>query len=104
MQLIDIPVPHLTTAHAGPLHPVEEVILNQVAGIEAWFRQRWQETPAPITSSVDLRHAGFKLAPVDTNLFPAGFNNLNYFSRTFKKLEGITPSTYKAQVHATKFN
>ena len=77
MQLIDIPVPHLTTAHAGPLHPVEEVILNQVAGIEAWFRQRWQETPAPITSSVDLRHAGFKLAPVDTNLFPAGFNNLN---------------------------
>jgi oxygen-independent coproporphyrinogen-3 oxidase len=26
---------------------------------------------------VDLRNAGFKLAPVDTNLFPAGFNNLN---------------------------
>ncbi len=77
MQLIDIPVPHLITAHAGPLHHVEEVILNQVATIEAWFRQRWQETPAPITSSVDLRHAGFKLAPVDTNLFPAGFNNLN---------------------------
>lgn len=24
-----------------------------------------------------MRHAGFKLAPVDTNLFPAGFNNLN---------------------------
>jgi len=26
---------------------------------------------------VDLRNAGFKLAPVDTNLFPAGFNNLS---------------------------
>jgi glutamate--cysteine ligase len=26
---------------------------------------------------VDLRNAGFKIAPVDTNLFPAGFNNLN---------------------------
>ncbi len=77
MQSIDVPVPHLTTAHAGPLHYVEEIILNQVATIEAWFRQRWQETPPPITSSVDLRHAGFKLAPVDTNLFPAGFNNLN---------------------------
>jgi glutamate--cysteine ligase len=25
---------------------------------------------------VDLRNSGFKLAPVDTNLFPAGFNNL----------------------------
>lgn len=77
MRLTDIPVPHLTTAHVGPLFPVEEVILSQVAMIEAWFRKRWLETPAPITSSVDLRHAGFKLTPVDTNLFPAGFNNLN---------------------------
>jgi glutamate--cysteine ligase len=72
-----IPVPHLTTAHRGPLQHVEEVILNEVASIEAWFRKKWKETPAPITSSVDLRNAGFKLAPVDTNLFPAGFNNLN---------------------------
>ena len=77
MPLIDTPVPHLITAHTGPLHPVEAVILSQVERIEAWFRKRFQETPAPITSSVDLRHAGYKLAPVDTNLFPAGFNNLN---------------------------
>ncbi|RUQ91540.1 glutamate--cysteine ligase [Legionella septentrionalis] len=77
MQFLETPVPHLTTVHSGPLHHIEEVILNQLANIEAWFRQRWQETPAPITSSVDLRHAGFKLSPVDTNLFPAGFNNLN---------------------------
>jgi glutamate--cysteine ligase len=26
---------------------------------------------------VDLRNSGFKLAPVDTNLYPGGFNNLN---------------------------
>ena len=77
MTPIDIPVPHLTTAHSGPLHHVEAVILNQVASIEGWFRQQWFETPPPITSSVDLRHGGYKLAPVDTNLFPAGFNNLN---------------------------
>ena len=25
---------------------------------------------------MDLRNSGFKLAPVDTNLFPGGFNNL----------------------------
>lgn len=73
----EVPVPHLTTAHSGPLDHIEQVILNQVALIEAWFRQKWNETPPPLTSSVDLRHAGFKLAPVDTNLFPAGFNNLN---------------------------
>lgn len=77
MHADDVPVPHLTTAHYGPLHHVEKIILNQVATIESWFRQKWRETPPPLTSSVDLRHAGFKLAPVDTNLFPAGFNNLN---------------------------
>jgi len=77
MNAHDIPVPHLTTAHSGPLDHIEQVILDQVAKIETWFRQKWQETPPPLTSSVDLRHAGFKLAPVDTNLFPAGFNNLN---------------------------
>ena len=27
--------------------------------------------------SVDLRNAGYKLAPVDMNLFPGGFNNLS---------------------------
>lgn len=77
MSSFDFPVPHLTTAHAGPLYHVEKLILSHVASIEGWFRQQWQKTPAPLTSSVDLRQAGFKLAPVDTNLFPAGFNNLN---------------------------
>lgn len=75
--MIDSHVPHLTTAQSGPLNYVEKMIIDKVATIEAWFRQRWQETPPSITSSVDLRHAGYKLAPVDTNLFPAGFNNLN---------------------------
>lgn len=77
MHASDVFVPHLTTAHQGPLYPVESHILNQIAPIESWFREQWLKTPPSITSSVDLRHAGFKLAPVDTNLFPAGFNNLN---------------------------
>ncbi|MDE1997288.1 MAG: glutamate--cysteine ligase [Burkholderiales bacterium] len=34
-----------------------------------------EHTP-PFYTSVDLRKDGFKLAPVDTNLFPGGFNNL----------------------------
>ena len=31
----------------------------------------------PIYSSVDVRDSGFKVSIVDTNLFPAGFNNLD---------------------------
>lgn len=70
-------VPNLTTSQTGSLLPIEAHILREVATIESWFRTEWSKTPAPLMSSVDLRHAGFKLAPVDTNLFPAGFNNLN---------------------------
>ena len=44
--------------------------------IERWFRLEWQEHTPPFYCSVDLRNAGFKLAPVDTNLFPGAFNNL----------------------------
>jgi len=70
-------VPHLTTALTGPLQQIEERLLQHQADIEQWFRRQWLETPAPLYASVDLRNAGFKLAPVDTNLFPGGFNNLS---------------------------
>jgi glutamate--cysteine ligase len=47
------------------------------ASIEAWFAAAFQRTLPPVYGSVDLRYAGFKIAPIDMNLFPAGFNNLN---------------------------
>jgi glutamate--cysteine ligase len=74
---MNAPVPHLTTALTGPVLQLERTLLDRAADIEAWFRSEWRETAAPFYCSVDLRNAGFKLAPVDTNLFPAGFNNLN---------------------------
>ena len=70
-------VPHLTTAQSGPLRKTEAQLLSRRTEIEQWFRAQWQATPPPFYASVDLRNAGFKLAPVDTNLYPAGFNNLN---------------------------
>ncbi|MEO5702853.1 MAG: glutamate--cysteine ligase [Gammaproteobacteria bacterium] len=70
-------VPHLTTALSGPLQHIEAHLLTHQVRIEYWLRGQWLGTPAPFYASVDLRNAGFKLAPVDTNLFPAGFNNLN---------------------------
>ncbi len=70
-------VPHLTTVLTGPLLKLERHLLERQASIESWLRAQWLETPAPFYASVDLRNAGFKLAPVDTNLFSAGFNNLN---------------------------
>ena len=52
-------------------------MLEDMPKIEHWFRSQWLEVASPFYASVDLRNSGFKLAPVDTNLFPGGFNNLN---------------------------
>jgi glutamate--cysteine ligase len=70
-------VPHLTTALTGPLLDLERRFLTAMPTIEHWLRSQWLEHPVPFYASVDLRNSGFKLAPVDTNLFPGGFNNLN---------------------------
>ena len=56
---------------------LERTILDAMPAIEHWFRNAMDGTAAPFYTSVDLRNSGFKLAPVDTNLFPGGFNNLN---------------------------
>lgn len=69
-------VPHIITSLTGPLAELEQKILQEMPSIERWFRLEWQEFSPPFYCSVDLRNAGFKIAPVDTNLFPGGFNNL----------------------------
>ena len=69
--------PSLTTALVGPLHALETHLLDNQNTIETWFRQQWLINKPPFYASVDIRNAGFKVAPVDTNLFPAGFNNIN---------------------------
>jgi glutamate--cysteine ligase len=70
-------VPHLVTALTGPINELEQRILESMPAIERWFRLEWMEHTPPFYCAVDLRNAGFKLAPVDTNLFPSGFGHLN---------------------------
>ena len=69
-------VPHLITALTGPINELEQRILESMPAVERWFRLEWMEHTPPFYCSVDIRNAGFKLAPVDTNLFPGGWNNL----------------------------
>lgn len=68
--------PHRENTLHHPLAELEKLFAKQQDKIEPWFEQQWRASPPPFYGSVDLRHAGFKIAPVDTNLFPAGFNNL----------------------------
>jgi glutamate--cysteine ligase len=69
-------VPHLITATNPPIDELEQRILDSMPAIERWFRLEWMEHTPPFYCSVDVRHAGFKLAPVDINLCPHGWNDL----------------------------
>jgi glutamate--cysteine ligase len=66
----------LASGLSEPLLQLEQQILRSHQPIEHWLRTHWLEHETPFYASVDLRNSGFKLAPVDTNLFPGGFNNL----------------------------
>ncbi|MDO5653178.1 MAG: glutamate--cysteine ligase [Brachymonas sp.] len=70
-------VPHLTTALTGPISELEQRIIDSMPATERWFRLEWMEHTPPFYTSVDVRNAGFKIAPVDTNLYPGGWNNLS---------------------------
>ncbi len=53
----------------------KSIVKNQDL-IHTWLKQQELSKELPLYSSVDIRNSGFKMAVVDTNLFPAGFNNL----------------------------
>jgi len=77
------------------------IIINKHTEIESWFRRQWIKYPAPFYSSIDIRNSGYKIAPIDTNLFPAGFNNLDkkfeflYISALQHALEKFSPNITK---------
>ena len=53
----------------------EKIILHRKEILE-WQAKHSQEAPPPFYCSIDLRDAGYKITPVDSNLYPAGFNNI----------------------------
>jgi glutamate--cysteine ligase len=83
---------------------LHSVIIKNHMNIEAWFRKQWIKYPAPFYTSIDLRNSGYKIAPVDTNLFPAGFNNLDsdldflYIAAVQHALERISPVLTKVLI------
>lgn len=70
-------LPQIHPDYAHHLQAFEQTILQNHSRIEAWFRQKWKQHTPPFYGSVDVRNAGYKMASIDMNLFPGGFNNLN---------------------------
>ena len=68
--------PQLKANLCGELRNFETEVIEKRSVVEHWFRDMFAKYKPPFYSSVDLRNACFKISPVDTNLFPAGFNNV----------------------------
>ncbi len=45
--------------------------------IQDWIRDKSQSCKPALYGSMDIRDSGFKAAVIDSNLYPAGFNNLS---------------------------
>ncbi len=55
---------------------LHSVFLNKETQIQEWFLKKIESKDYPFYCSFDIRESNNKLAPVDANLFPAGFNNI----------------------------
>lgn len=61
---------------SAPLKTLERRIVAAFADIESWLRESFLQTPPTLYCSADLRNNGHKIASIDANVFPGGFNNL----------------------------
>jgi len=70
--------------------------------LDLWIKDQINKVFIPLYTSVDLRISEHKIVPVDTNVFPAGFNNLSdtfrnkasslfrdYFDREYPNMNSI---------------
>lgn len=55
---------------------LEDFFCKNLNNINEWIDHEQSLLPQPLTSSVDVRESKTKYAPVDHNMYPAGFNNL----------------------------
>ena len=74
---------------------LQTLIVSQEAKINDWFTRQYKNLQSCFYSSVDIRDSGYKIVPVDTNLFPAGFNNLTS--------DGLKQAVVNAKSHIQKY-
>ena len=58
-----------------------------------FFKRKGLSCRFPVYTSVDIRDAGFKITPVDANIYPAGFNNICDVDKEH------APEVFKTYIH-----
>ena len=94
-------VPHLITALTGPINELEQRILVHARSIERWFRLEWMEHTPRSTPRWTSAMRASSWRPVDTNLFPGGWNNLTKEMLPWRCRRPWRPSKRSAPKRAT---
>jgi len=88
------------------MNNIYQILLDKIfrkqSQISDWFFDKSSNVNLHFYNSVDIRHFGHKIAPVDNNCFPAGFNHLSgeskkiasqkakeYLNHNFPKIQKI---------------
>lgn len=58
---------------------LSSILIEKKQQVEAFFKEKYEKKIPFIYNSVDIRFSGYKISPVDTNVFPGGFGLLNSF-------------------------
>ncbi len=58
------------------LHLISQKLSDHEEALSRYFHNEFEKTPPLLYLSCDIRNSGEKISVVDTNLYPAGFNNL----------------------------
>ena len=68
------------------LNYTDPIIAKNLNKIDEWIKKKKEISKPPFYTSTDIRVSENKVVAVDTNIFPAGFNNLsNYFLKKSAK-------------------
>lgn len=55
---------------------IHEKICKSRGALDQWFAEKIKGLYLPFACSFDIRDSSYKIAPVDANIYPAGFNNI----------------------------
>jgi glutamate--cysteine ligase len=78
--------------HSSLKNHVASAVFAKRDLVSSWFQKKFEQYPSAFYCSIDIRDSGEKIAPVDCNLFPAGFNNICEVDLEF------APSIFRSQI------
>lgn len=88
-------------------HLAEQISIDSLAKVACMskaafflaFKKQFGLSPLEYVQRERMQHAKHLLADATKSItdvcYQSGFNNLNYFTKLFKRMEGVTPSSYR---------